>query len=117
MFIAHAVLAVLTAVMLSFSASLKLRRDPRVVESIHDTVKVPLSWLPWLAGCELAGAAGLLVGLAVAPIGVAAAIGSVAYFVGAIIAHLRVRDTKGVGSPALPLVLSIATLVTRLLSL
>jgi sorbitol-specific phosphotransferase system component IIC len=116
MFIAAAVLAVLTALMATFSASLKLRRDPRVVESIQGTVGVPATWFPWLAAAELAGAAGLLVGLAWAPLGIAAAAGLVAYFVGAIIAHLRVKDMAGLGAPVVPLVLSIASLVTRVLS-
>jgi hypothetical protein len=116
MFIACAVISVLTALLATFSASLKLRRDPRITESIQGTIGVPLTWLPWLAAAELAGAAGLLVGLAVAPLGIAAAIGLVAYFVGAVIAHLRVKDTAGVGAPLVPLALSIAALVTRVLS-
>jgi hypothetical protein len=116
LFIASAVIAVLLAVMVTFSASLKLRRAPAVVDTIHGVVKVPLSWLNWLAGCELAGAAGLLVGLAWAPIGIAASIGLVAYFVGAVVAHLRVGDRGGAGAPLVPLALSIAALVTRLLS-
>ncbi|WP_280252101.1 DoxX family protein, partial [Nocardia abscessus] len=44
---------------------------------------VPESWLSPLAVVKAVGGAGLLVGLAVAPIGVAAAAGLVVYFVGA----------------------------------
>jgi hypothetical protein len=45
-----------------------------------------------LSALELAGAVGLLVGIAVGPLGVAAGVGLVAYFVGATASHIRVRD-------------------------
>jgi hypothetical protein len=41
----------------------------------------------------------------------------VAYFLGAVIGHLRVGDTKGTAMPVMPLVLSNATLVVRLASM
>ncbi len=114
MFIAYVVIAVLGAVMLTLSASLKLRGDERSISVIHDVIGVPMTWFPWLAGCELAGATGLLVGIAWAPIGVAAAVGVVAYFVLAIGSHIRVNDLKGIGSPAIPLGFAVAALVTRI---
>jgi hypothetical protein len=40
----------------------------------------------------------------------------IVYFIGAVIAHLRVGDTKGLGAPAVLLVVGIAALVLRLLS-
>jgi hypothetical protein len=49
------------------------------------------------------------------PLGVAA--GLVAYFLGAVGGHLRVRDTKNLAMPMPPLVLAIAVLVLRLLTL
>lgn len=42
--------------------------------------------------------------------------GLVLYFIGAVVGHLRVGDTKGVAMPLLPLLLSIAVLVLRLLT-
>jgi len=75
-----------------------------------------MKWFPWLAACEFAGAVGLLIGLAWAPIGIAAAVGLVLYFLGAIVAHLRVGDIKGIGTPAVPFGLAIACLVTRILT-
>jgi hypothetical protein len=63
---------------------------------------------------EIAGAAGIVLGLWVAPLGIAAAVGLVAYFVGAVAGHLRVRDLKNVAMPLPPLVLAIAVLVLRL---
>lgn len=63
---------------------------------------------------EIAGAAGIVLGLWVAPLGIAAAVGLVAYFVGAVAGHLRVRDLKNLAMPLPPLVLAIAVLVLRL---
>lgn len=114
MFIALVIATVLLAVIALNSAAMKLRRNEQVLASIHGTVGVPLQQLPVLAGLEIAGAAGILIGLWWAPVGIAAAIGLVAYFLGALIGHLRVRDTKGAAAPVVPLVLAIAVLVLRL---
>ena len=116
MFIAYIIIAAVLALLLLASAAAKLRRDPRVVQSIHETVGVPLRFLPHLAALEIAAAAGLLIGLAWAPLGVAAAGGAVLYMIGAVIGHARVRDLKGIAGPTLPLALAIAALVTRLFS-
>jgi hypothetical protein len=110
------VVAVLMSLVAVASGVAKLRRDPHVVKVIHEVVRVPMRWLPWLAGCEFAGAIGLLIGIVWAPIGLAAAVGLVVYFICAIVAHLRVGDLKGLGAPALPLFLAVACLVTRILS-
>ena len=48
------------------------------------------------------------------PVGIAAATGLVAYFVGALAGHLRVRDIKNLAMPLPPLVLAVAALVLRL---
>jgi hypothetical protein len=117
MFIAYIIIAAVLALLLLASAASKLRRDPRVVQSIHETVGVPLRFLPHLAELEIAAAAGLLIGLAWAPLGVAAAGGVVLYMIGAVIGHVRVNDLKGMVGPAPPLALAIAALVTRVLSM
>ena len=57
MSIAYIVIAVLLSLALVASAALKLRRHPRAVQSIHETVGVPLRWFPYLAACEIAAAA------------------------------------------------------------
>lgn len=117
MFIAYIVLAILLAALAIFSAIAKLRRNPRLIEGINGTIGVPMRWIPALAACEIAGAIGILIGIFWPPLGIAAAIGLVIYFIGAIVAHLRVKDFKGVGNPVLPLVLAVATLVLILQSL
>ena len=98
MFVAYVVVSVLTAALLVFSATGKLRRDPRSVTVIHDVVGMPLWSLRWLAACELAGAVGVLAGIAWSPLGIAAAAGLVLYFVGAVLGHVRVGDFKGQGT-------------------
>jgi hypothetical protein len=98
------------------SASMKLRRHERAVAIIGGTVGVPLRFFPVLAFLELAGAAGILIGLWLEPLGIAAAAGLVAYFIGAVTGHLRVGDTKNLTMPLPPLVLSVAVLVLRLVT-
>lgn len=74
-------------------------------------VGVPRSWLAPLAAAKLAGAAGLVVGLLVLPaLGIAAAVGLVLFFVGAVITHLRARVLYNIAFPGAYLCLSAATL-------
>jgi hypothetical protein len=81
-----------------------------------DKVSVPQSWMSVLGSLNAAAALGLLVGLiGVPPIGTAAAIGLVLYFVGAIITHLRARDYS-IGPAAAFLLLAVAALVLGLVS-
>ncbi len=116
MFIALVFVTVLLAVICLNSAAMKLRRNEQVLAVIHGTVGVPQRHLPVLAALEIAGAAGILIGLWLAPLGVAAAAGLVAYFVGAVGGHLRVGDTKNLAMPLPPLVLAVAVLVLRLIT-
>jgi hypothetical protein len=113
-FIALVVVTVLLAAICLNSAVMKLRRNEQVLAVISGTVGVPQPYLPALAALEIAGAAGILLGLSLEPLGVLAATGLVAYFVGAVGGHLRVRDTKHLVMPLPPLVLAIAVLVLRL---
>jgi hypothetical protein len=116
MFNTHIALVVLMSLLAVVSGVAKLRHDPNVVRIVHEVVGVPMKWLPWLAACELAGAAALLLGLAWAPLGMAAAAGLVIYFAGAVVAHVRVGDVKGIGTPMVPLLLAAGCLVTRVLA-
>jgi uncharacterized membrane protein YphA (DoxX/SURF4 family) len=102
MFIAAAVVSVLLALALVASGAAKLTKKPQLVEGMA-AVGVPENRLWLLASAEIAGAVGLLAGLFWWPIGVAAAVGVVLYFVGAVGAHLRVRDWSF--APALALLL------------
>jgi uncharacterized membrane protein YphA (DoxX/SURF4 family) len=114
--IAYLVITLLLAFIASYSGIGKIRRDPFQVKIIHETVGVPLRPFPLLAACEFARALGLVVGIWEPPLGIAAGIGLVLYFVGAVISHLRVGDFKGIGSPAFMLVIAAGALALRLLT-
>jgi uncharacterized membrane protein YphA (DoxX/SURF4 family) len=116
MFIVAVVVSIVLAVVLSGSAYAKLTKNPQVVESLVGRVGVPEDRLWMLAGLELAGAAGLIIGLFWAPLGIAAAIGVILYFIGALIAHVRAGDTPvaSLAPPAVILVVAVITLVLRL---
>ncbi|RKT85514.1 DoxX-like family protein [Saccharopolyspora antimicrobica] len=78
-------------------------------------VQVPASWLPMLGSLKAAGAIGLLVGLmGVRFIGIAAAIGLVLFYVGAVIAHVRARQYATLTAPGLFLGFAAATLALGL---
>ncbi|MGX6606120.1 DoxX family protein [Micromonosporaceae bacterium Da 78-11] len=62
-----------------------------------DLKRLPRSWVPRLGLCLAAGSLGLLVGFAVPLVGTLAAAGLVLYFVGALVAHLRVGSRDLVG--------------------
>lgn len=114
MFIALAITTALLALIAVNSAVMKLRNDEKVVDVIHGTVGVPMRYLPVLAALEIAGAVGIVAGLWIEPLGIAGASGLTAYFVGALLGHLRVKDIKGLAMPLVPLALSIAVLVLRI---
>ncbi|WP_419703052.1 DoxX family protein [Promicromonospora sp. NFX87] len=116
MFIALVVVTVLLALLVLNSAVMKLRKNEQVVAVIGGTVGVPERYFSVLAALEIAGALGIVAGLWIEPLGIAAAAGLTAYFIGALIGHLRVGDTKGLAMPLPPLVLSVAVLVLRIVT-
>ena len=109
MVVAATVVSVLLAALLVVTAARKLGHRPAVVAT-YRRVGVPEKRLNQLAVLLLAGAAGLVVGLWWEPLSVAAAAALVAYFLLAIGAHVRARDTANVPMPALYLALSAAAL-------
>ena len=116
MFIAYTVIAVLLTLLLVPSAYAKLTKNKRIVDGLTG-IGVPLGIFPFLASCEIAGAAGLLVGLWYAPLGIAAAIGLVLYFLGAVGTHLRKQDFKGLPTPLVIFILAAGALSLRAASL
>jgi uncharacterized membrane protein YphA (DoxX/SURF4 family) len=110
---AYLVITLVFALIVAYSGVGKIRRDPLPVRVVHETVGVPLKYFPLLAACEFVGAVGLVVGIWWPLIGIAAGIGLVLYFVGAIVSHLRVGDVKGIGSAAFMLMLAAGALALR----
>lgn len=62
-----------------------------------DMKRLPRAWIPRLGILLAAGSLGLLAGFVVPLLGTLAAVGLVLYFLGALIAHLRVGSRKLVG--------------------
>lgn len=74
-------------------------------------VGVPRSWVPALGLLKGAGAVGLLAGLFVfPPLGIAAAVGLIAFFIGAVITHIRAQVFYNIAFPAAFLVLAVLSL-------
>jgi hypothetical protein len=59
--------------------------------------RLPMWWMPMLGTILALGSAGLLTGFAVPILGTLAATGLVLYFIGALIAHLRVGSRNLLG--------------------
>lgn len=106
--IALIVLAALLGIAAAGSGIQKLRRDRRIVESMH-SVGVTDRQIPVLAILELLGALGLVVGIWIAPIGAAAAIGLALYFLGAVISHIRVGAPRESIPAFILLLIAVAT--------
>lgn len=107
---AYVVVTVVAAAMVGFSAFSVFTGARWVVQALAD-YGVPRSWWPWLGTAKAAGAAGLLAGLLVPPVGVIAAVGLVLYFTGAVVTVLRARWYSHVPFPlvyAAPVVASLA---------
>jgi DoxX-like family len=115
-FVASAIVSSLLALMLAFSAYGKLTRQPAMIESV-DRVGFPREKLAHLAVILLAGAAGLLLGILWAPVGVAAAAGVVAYFAVTVAFHVRAHDLAHAPKPALIGVLAAVALALRVAAL
>lgn len=96
MFAAYVTLTIVTAVFAGTAAVTYLisHAYPRA----HlDMKRLPQSWMPMLGSLLAAGSSGLLAGLVVPLLGTLAAIGLVSYFIGALIAHLRVGSRQLAG--------------------
>jgi uncharacterized membrane protein YphA (DoxX/SURF4 family) len=102
------------AAIVAFSGVMKVRRDPRTVQVIHNTVGVPMSYFSLLAICEFAGALGLVLGIRWPLVGIAAGVALALYFLAAIISHLRVGDVKGLGPAVFMFVVVMVALTLRL---
>lgn len=102
--VASVVLSILLALVAGFSGLGKLQKKPQIMASMEH-VGVKSHQIPVLAYLELAGALGLLVGLAFAELGILSSAALSLYFVGAVVAHLKVKDGPAGFAP--PLVLGL----------
>ena len=112
MFTAYAVVAGLLAAVLFLSAYTKLIRFDRTTATLTKVGVKDEHFAP-LAACETAGGVGLLAGLPIAPLGIAAAAGVSLYFAAAVGAHVRIRD-RDVAPPVIILTMAVTALVLRI---
>ncbi|MFI5714250.1 DoxX family protein [Nocardia sp. NPDC051750] len=111
--VAYYIAGTLTAVWVGFSGYSLFSKQQFVVEPL-ERYGVPRSWWNWLALAKSAGALGLIAGFAIPPLGVAAAIGLILYFLGATATALRARSYNTAVFPLLYLIPVAATLVLQL---
>jgi hypothetical protein len=110
-FVAYVVVTIITIIANAAAAAADLSRAQFVLANSAE-VGVPLSWLPLLAALKAAGAAGLLIGLlGFRYLGIAAAIGLVLFFTGALAVHVRARVLYNLAFPGTFWLLAAASLV------
>jgi DoxX-like protein len=110
MHVTYLVTTILAALANGYAASLNFV-GAESVKVVADRVRVSQGWMVPLGMLLACGAIGLLTGFAVPPLGTAAAIGLVLYFICAMAAHLRVRDRQ-IGGAVFFLLLAAAALTT-----
>jgi DoxX-like family len=113
MFVAYVAVTVFAAAGYAYAAFADFTR-PRWVVFRMSRLRVPESWMIPLGVLKGAGALGLLVGIGIPLIGVAAAVGLVLFFIGAITTALRARWYAHIPEPAAFLLPAAASLVLRL---
>ncbi|MEU2282944.1 DoxX family protein [Streptomyces sp. NPDC013178] len=116
MFIATIIVSCALAAAMLASGIQKLVGNPHQADLMAE-VGFPADRMWMLGACSVAGGLGLLVGLYWWPLGVAAAVGGIAYFAGAIAFHLKSRhvDQSMFGAVVLT-AMSVAALVLRMAS-
>jgi DoxX-like family len=111
MFTAYLVITITTIVANTFAAGADFLRAQFVLDN---SVKVGVdeARLPLLGALKAAGAVGLLIGLlGVRPLGIAAAIGLVLFFIGALVTHVRARVLYNIAVPGFFFALASASLI------
>jgi hypothetical protein len=105
---AYLVVTILLAGFLVVSAVADFGRYHRVLIAMA-RARVPESWLPTLGAVKGVAGVGLLAGIAVPAVGIAAGSGTIVFFLGAITTHIRAR-WYSFGAPATFLILGVAAL-------
>jgi uncharacterized membrane protein YphA (DoxX/SURF4 family) len=112
MFVATLVLSILLAVAFVFAGGSKLAGVQRMRDS---AAHLGLSFPAYqrIGALEVLGAAGLLIGLWFAPLGIAAAAGLVLLMIGAVYFHIKAKDPAKIYSA--PVVFAVVSLVALIL--
>lgn len=112
MYITYLIVTALAALMVGYAATLNFARAESVI-AVADRLGIARRWMLPFGTLLAFGAVGLLVGIAVPALGLAAAIGLFLYFVCALVTHLRAHDRQ-VGGALFFLVLATGALVTNI---
>jgi uncharacterized membrane protein YphA (DoxX/SURF4 family) len=113
MFVACVVVSVIVALAFLAAGGAKLARVAQSLE-IRDRLRIPTTRWTAIGVLEVLGAAGVLIGLAVPAVGIAAAVCLVLLMVGAVMAHARAGEiAQAVPAIALAL-LAVAIIGLRL---
>jgi hypothetical protein len=94
------IVVVVAAAWVGFSAYAVFTRKSWVVDNLAE-YGVPRAWWPWLGTAKALGSVGLVIGLWLPSVGVAAAVGLALYFLGAVLTVLRARAFAHVSYPLL----------------
>lgn len=114
MHIAAVILSALLAAAFLGSGGVKLVGAKQSLQ-IRDELRIDSRLWTALGGLEVVAAIGLLVGLVVPYLGIAAAAGLALLMVGAIGAHARAHDLRHGAPAALLMILAVALIVVRFL--
>jgi DoxX-like family len=110
---AYIIVTLVAAAANIYAATNDFMRVDMVVDNMS-RLGIPQTQMLPLGVLKAAGAAGLLVGIGVPPIGIAAAVGLVLFFVGAVATAMRAHWYAHVPYPATFLLLAVASLALRL---
>jgi hypothetical protein len=111
MFVAYVVVTAVTILLNAGAAAADFARAGFVLANSGELGIAP-KWILPLGLLKAAGAAGLLCGLLGVPlVGVAAAVGLVLFFAGALVLHVRLRVYHNIAAPAAFFVAAAASLV------
>jgi hypothetical protein len=112
---AAVILMILAAAANTYAAFSDITRPAWILENMKK-LGIPESWLPTLGVLKGLGALGLLAGIAIPFIGIAAAAGLILFFLGAVVAVVRARWYPHMPYPLIWLALAVAALVLQLRS-
>jgi DoxX-like family len=115
MFTTYVAVTVLAAAANAAAAVFDFARSELVLGNMA-TMGIPQAWLFPLGALKVAGALGLLAGIGVPLLGVAAAAGLVLFFVGAVIIHVHAGAYRSIPYPGTFLLLAVGSLALRLAS-
>lgn len=115
MHIAAVTLMILAAAANAYAAVSDFTRPAWILENMNK-LGIPESWLPTLGILKALGALGLLAGIAIPFIGIAAAAGLILFFLGAMVTVVHARWYPHMPFPLIWLALAVAALVLQLRS-